>query len=199
MHYSELRQKLGDLPVFTSFDIKKHDPDFYYSRLTEWQNKNYIKKLVKGFYIFNDQEHNENDLFTIANRLYFPSYISLESAFGYYNLIPEGVFTITSITTKNTRKVNTEIASFSYRHQKQNLFFGYYMAKSNKIGFKIAYLEKALLDYFYLNTNISTLKDMQELRFNHESLKEQLNKDRLRNYLEIFSNNNLEKRIKCLI
>jgi hypothetical protein len=52
----------------------------------------------------------------IANPLYGPSYISLEYALSYYGLIPERVESITSVTTKRSKKFITPLGSFSYEH-----------------------------------------------------------------------------------
>ena len=63
-----------------------------------------ILKLKKGLYTsVNSKTH----LFCIANLLFAPSYISLESALSYWGLIPEKVNNITSITNK--RKKNSII------------------------------------------------------------------------------------------
>jgi len=72
--------------------------------------------------------------------------------------------------------------------------FGYELISYRNQNFKIAEPEKAILDYFYLNTNLRTTEDFDGLRFNSEEFKEQTNKDILRNYLAAFSNKRLEKR-----
>jgi predicted transcriptional regulator of viral defense system len=78
MQYLDLKTKLKDFPVFSIKDIEKVDSSFHKQRLSEWQKKGYVKKVRQGFYIFSDLEMNEQTLFTIANRIYKPSYISLE-------------------------------------------------------------------------------------------------------------------------
>jgi predicted transcriptional regulator of viral defense system len=80
MRYLELKESLKDFTVFSLADIRQTDSFFHRRRLNEWQEKGYIKKLIRGFYIFSDLELNENVLFEIANRIYAPSYISLEIA-----------------------------------------------------------------------------------------------------------------------
>ena len=40
----------------------------------------------------------------IANRMVSPSYVSLEFALSYHQIIPETVYEITSVTTKSTRR-----------------------------------------------------------------------------------------------
>ena len=58
-------------------------------------------RLKKGLYTLQTDLPSEEE---IANKLYMPSYISFEYALGYYQLIPEMVYTITSATSKPTRK-----------------------------------------------------------------------------------------------
>jgi predicted transcriptional regulator of viral defense system len=57
-------------------------------RLYEWQQKRYIERLANNYYIFSDYPMNDDLLKRIANTIYSPSYIALESALSYYQLIP---------------------------------------------------------------------------------------------------------------
>lgn len=54
--------------------------------------------------------------FLIANHLRGPSYISLESALSYWNIIPERVYQISSVTLKTTKNYTTPIGRFSYQY-----------------------------------------------------------------------------------
>ncbi|MCK4418271.1 hypothetical protein KAV79_00495, partial [Candidatus Aerophobetes bacterium] len=125
MQYVELKEALKDFTIFSLNDIKRIDRSFFRTRLNEWQGKEYIKKVIKGYYIFSDLELNENALFEIANKIYKPSYISFETALSFYHLIPESVYGITSASTRRTYKFKTQMAEFSYRTIKPELFFGY--------------------------------------------------------------------------
>jgi len=194
MRFLEVKNNLKDLLVFTTKDIKKIDPDFFESRLTEWQEKGHIKKIIKGYYIFSDTEINELVLFAIANQIYSPSYISLESAFRYYNLIPEEVFTITSVSTRKTQEFNTDIAHFQYQSIKKELYRGYKIIGNGKGKFKIATMEKAIVDYFYLNSSMKTKEDFKGIRFNFDSL-EKLDKDQLKKYTRLIDKKAVSERI----
>jgi len=199
MRYLDLKQKLSDQLIFTANDIKKIDSNFYLSRLTEWQKKGYIKKAIKGYYIFSDIKLDEIALFAIANRIYSPSYISLESALRYYNVIPEGVFSITSVSTRNSYEFSTSIAKFKYRKENPVLFFGYHIIQKDNYKVKIATLEKTLLDYFYLNSEFSAKQDIEELRFNLAMLSENLDKEELIKQLNRFNNKRLKQIISILL
>ena len=194
MRFLEVKNKLGDLVVFTAKDIRKINPDFFDSRLTKWQEKNYIKKIIKGYYIFSDTEINELTLFAIANQIYSPSYISLDSAFRYYNLIPEEVFTVTSVSTRKTQEFNTDLGNFQYQSIKEELYRGYKVIGEKEKKFKIATMEKAIVDYFYLNPSIKTKEDFKGIRFNLDSL-EKLDRDQLKKYTQLINKKAVSKRI----
>lgn len=142
----ELKEALKDFNIFSLNDVEKIDKTFYRSRLNEWQDKGYIKKVIKGFYIFNDVSIDEDVLYEIGNKIYSPSYISLEKALSYYHLIPESVYEITSVTTRTTRLLKTPIASFSYRSIKPDFYFGYKIVNYDNKGYLIAEIEKTILD-----------------------------------------------------
>ncbi len=125
MQYNLFKSSLKDFTIFSLNDIKQVDPRFHRRRLNEWQIKGYLKKVIKGYYIFSDLEFNENILFEIANKIYSPSYVSFEMALSYYDLIPESVYGITSASTRRTYNFKTSIAEFNYRTIKPQLHFGY--------------------------------------------------------------------------
>ena len=52
----------------------------------------------------------------IANHIYGPSYLSMETALSHYGLIPERVYTVTSMTTKASKEFKTSIGLYSYSY-----------------------------------------------------------------------------------
>lgn len=194
MRFIELKQQLKDFIVFNLRDIRKIEVDFDLRRLAEWQKKGYIKMLRRGYYIFSDQEINEPVLFLIANKIYSPSYVSLEMALSYYNLIPEGVYSVTSASTRKTEKFKTPLAEFSYRRLKPELFFGYRLAEVNNQQYKISEIEKTVLDYLYLNPRMSDEAAFFEWRFNGEEFLAQADLGKFSEYLKAFKNKRLTNR-----
>lgn len=199
MRFLEFKEKLNKFIVFSLNDIRKIKADFDLRRLNEWQQKGYIKMIRRGYYIFSDLRINELTLFLIANKIYSPSYISLEMAFAYYNLIPESVYGITSVTSQKTDNFKTPLGEFIYRHIKPGLMFGYRLVEFEDYNFKIAEIEKAVLDYFYLNPHIKSQADFFELRFNADEFKTIANQEKMMSYLAGFNNKSLEKRINKFI
>jgi len=199
MQYIELRRQLKGFTVFSLSDVRNLDPSFYRRRLSEWQDKGYIKKLLKGYYIFSDLTLNENVLFEIANRVYNPSYISFESALSYHGLIPESVYGITSASSRRTYRFKTPIAEFYYRTVNPRLFFGYEIVKQGNKSFKMANPEKALLDYFYINTEIRKKEDFLSLRINKDNLLNRLDETRMKRYIKRFAQRVLTKRVNTFL
>ena len=190
MKFLEFRNALKTYTLFSITEIRKIDPNFHRRRLNEWQEKGYIKKVIRGFYTFSDLELNENSLFEIANTIHSPSYVSFEMALSFYHLIPESVYVITSASTRKPHKYTTSIGEFSYRKIKPGLFFGYDLVNYDSKRFKIASLEKTVLDYFYLNPHIT---DFSALRVNAELFWEQIDENKLYTYLRKFSQKRLMK------
>ena len=193
MNFISFKNSLRDFPVFSVADIRAAHGDFDRRRLSEWQKKGYIKKIIKGYYLFSDVDMNEDTLSAIANKIYKPSYISFESAMSHYRLIPESIFMITSASTRRTIMFETPVAKFSYRTIKPALFFGYSLLSD---GTNMAYMEKAILDFFYLNPSVQSADDFASLRLNREEIQVRVNMELLRGFLERFNHKRLSKTIK---
>ncbi|RLC35942.1 hypothetical protein DRH27_06030 [Candidatus Falkowbacteria bacterium] len=198
MKYIEFQRKFKNYPIISLIDVRTIFPDFDHRRFYEWQKKGYIKKVINNFYIFSDKELSDSEMNFIANKLYEPSYLSLEYALNYYSLIPEVVFLRTSVTTKKTKKIQSEINNFSYQKIKKDIFFGYKIIKAGNISYKIAEPEKAILDFFYLRKDINTSEDIYELRVNKISFKETVSQKKLREYLKIYNSKKLKQKLKIL-
>ena len=115
-------------------------------------------------------------LFSLANVLLKPSFISLEMALQYYGLFAEAVnYTVTSITTKLPRSFRNRTGIYSYRNISDGLFTGFTRIKGD-FDFMIALPHKAIFDYLYYYTNRFTKKVhpdlLEELRIDTSRLPE---------------------------
>ena len=198
MKYIDFNNAFKNRLLIDVREVRQIFPDFESRRFYEWQKKGYIKKLSRLFYVFSDRNINEAENNFIANKLLEPSYISLESALRYYNLIPEVVFLTTSVTTRKTKLLKTLIGDFQYRKVKEKLFFGYKIINTGQIAYKIADPEKALLDFLYFRSDIKSEGDIFELRINEESYREVIDQNKLKQYLEVFNSKALNKKIDKL-
>lgn len=193
--------KVEPLGVFSIADIELLYPNIDKRRLFEWKKKGYIVKIRNEWYCLPEFFEETYSSWIIANLAHAPSYISLESALNYYGLIPEGVFLTTSVTTKRSLRTLMAGNNYSYSHIKTALFRGYRLleADSYQRKIRIADFEKAIVDFFYFRSNYKTSKAISELRFNEPVLRENLNIDRLFQYLENFENKELEVRVNIML
>ena len=156
MTYVQL-QRMVKTEVFTILDVLKLFPNqseqLARVQLSRFFKRGLVVNLKRGLYCFADQKI---DPFIVANQLYTPSYISLETALNYHGVIPDVPLAgITSISPVTTRKFVTPIGTYYYQKVSQKLFWGY-----SERPFKIAFAEKALLDYeyFYGRKSLSSLR-----------------------------------------
>ncbi|MEA3230262.1 MAG: hypothetical protein U9Q05_00705 [Thermodesulfobacteriota bacterium] len=193
MNFVHFKNTLRDFPVFSIVDIRAAYGGFDRRRLSEWQKKGYIQKIIKGYYLFSDVDINENTLSAIANKIYKPSYISLETALSHYRLIPESIYMISSVSTRRTYRFEAPLATFSYRTIKPALFFGYSLLAG---GIKIAFMEKAILDFLYMNPSVRSEDDFFSLRLNREEMRGRINTERITDYVQRFNQKRLSNTVE---
>ena len=159
------------------------------SLLHRYKKQGFILQVKRGFYVFPDVL--PPDVY-VANKIYAPSYISLEFALSYHGVIPETVYEITSVTTKTTRQFETLGKVFSYTKIKKTAYTGYEIQKQQGLSFYIADAEKAFVDANYLR-----LKNKQKpiSRFN----KEKIDSRRAIKYALLFGNKKLISIIKTTL
>ena len=199
MRFTYFKAQLKDFIVFTLNDIRKVEPEFHRRRLNEWQDKGLIKKIRRDHYMFSDTPLNEQALFLVANHLYPPSYVSFEAALSFYGLIPEGVYSITSASSRKTAHFRTSIADFQYHRIKPSLFFGYRLDSYQGQWYKMAVMEKAVLDYLYLNPGIADEADFHEWRFNSRDFLAKADLTKLRRYATAFGSKLLSTRLEKML
>ncbi len=200
MRFRDFQDHIKDLPLFNLNDIRKFDPGFHRQQLRDWLNRGYIQTLVGGFYLLADIQMDESTLFMLANRIYEPSYISRESALAYYHIIPESVLGVTSISARKTKQFDSHLGRFMYTSIKPVLMFGYSVVTRQKtVKYKMASLEKAVLDYLYWNTRIDSLDDFAGLRWNQQELSILVDNLLFLKYLKIFDNQALDQRVSLLM
>ena len=198
MNYITFAKELKNFPAFSLKEIEKLSGKVYYHRLNEWQKKGYIKRIANGIFMFADEQIDDMYLYYLANKIYEPSYISLESGFAYYGFIPEAVYKTTSVTTKKTSHFQQDNIVFEYRSIHSRFNFGYTLVNWKNVTIKIAEPEKAIIDYFYLNTEINTIDRIEDMRFNTIAMNEQIDWNKIDRYLSIYENKMLSKRMQLL-
>lgn len=200
MRFRDFEAWLKGLPIFNLNDVRKFAPGFHRQQLSNWHNQGMIKHFAGGYYLLPDTPVDETLLFMAANKLYDPSYVSLESALAYYQVIPETVMGVTSIGSRKTRLYESAWGLFSYRSVKPVYMFGYRVVEIDQgRKFKMAVLEKAVLDYLYLNSNIHSSLDFEAFRWNQSQLQHLKDSEVLLKYLKIFNKKVLQNRVRLLM
>jgi hypothetical protein len=93
-----------------------------------------------------------------ANELYYPSYLSFESALSRYGILSQIPYTLTFATNRRSKKILLRDREVEYRQLKKEYFFGYKLEK----GLYIAEPEKAVLDQLYMISKGKASSDISE-------------------------------------
>lgn len=174
-------EHFGNIPVSTSAlaslfpDMKANKQKVY-----NIESSGNVIRLKRGLYVV-APEVSRVALSTelIANHLYAPSYVSMQTALRYYGLIPEAVYTTQSMTLKHTRSFDTPIGRFEYRTISREAFaIGVTSINKQNYAFLIATPEKALCDLIAYSpkVNLRYLTDVEQyleedIRFENEELR----------------------------
>lgn len=166
--------------------------------LHRWEKEDKIIKLKNGLYIFSGK-YRRKEIFEpwLAYLLKNPSYISLEKAMEYYQLIPEAIFTYTSVTSRNRPGVfETRVGRFKYFSIKKEFFWGYRGIESNDLRGYMAEPEKALLDTFYFTKGEIDINYLKEMRFQNLEI---LDRAKLEAYAKGFDKKRLYRAVKVFL
>ena len=182
MKWDLFYEKVQDMPVIETkmlrllFDNKNIE-----LQLNRWIKQGKIIQLKRGFYIL-EENYRKLDVFEpyIASILKSPSYISLEKALEMHHLIPDVVFSITSVTTKQRpAEFVSRIGRFKYSSIKKEYFWGYHTIELDDQKGYLADPEKALIDLFYFKQKRISIEYIQSLRLQNIEL---LKLDKLERY-----------------
>jgi len=139
-----------------------------------------LVRLKRGLYVVSSELSGKPvDAMLCANHIYGPSYVSLRWALRWYGLIPERVFTMTSVTSKRSRKFSNKLGEFSYYQvDKKYYSIGLKLLTENGITKIIASPEKALCDFLIYDRYVpgQSLKSLyqyleEDIRFDMDELR----------------------------
>jgi hypothetical protein len=125
---------------------------------------NDIIRVKKGLYVLGKEYNKPYNKFVLANLIYGPSYITAQTALAFWNMIPERVELIISMTAKRKKRFETPVGRFSYLYCPQKVFnIGIQLEDAgDQKKFLIASPEKALCDMTAIQTHLSTKNEMRE-------------------------------------
>jgi hypothetical protein len=127
------------------------------NKISRWLSSGMLLPLKKGLYLVSPEISGVNcPLPLIANALYGPSYVSLDYALFEHGLIPEQVFSITSVTTLRSKDFENNFGWFTYAHIPSDLFaIGVnQVVATDKASYLLASPTKALCDKLVLSRNL---------------------------------------------
>lgn len=189
VHFLQLIKE-KNLEIFTPYDLercfdisKKSISKFLHRGIKE----KFFIRAKRGLYFFTEKQP-ELQLF-LANKLYRPSYLSFDWALSYYHIIPESIYSITSVTTKPTREFTLGGQLYQYFTLKQKAFTGY---RPQNVGGKIVLLadpEKTLIDYLYF-VSLGKRKLNDRIDLNH------LSKNKVLTYARLYNRPKLIQLVK---
>jgi hypothetical protein len=164
-------KKFGVVPVNNSvlasvFDGYKSPND----KMSSLMRAGNLIRLKRGLYVVSPVlSGNKLSRQLVANHLYGPSYVSLESALSFYGLIPERVYAVRSITSRRAKSFSNPLGHFEYLTVPESYFaIGVKQEIVNdEYAFLIASPEKAVCDMIVTNRNfrIQSVKAMQKYLF----------------------------------
>ncbi len=169
MYFEDVLTQIHNLPLFQSDLLQAGDvdPAKLQKQLSRWTEAGKLNQLRRGLYVLAEPYRSTDPHpFLIANQLLSPSYISLQSALSYYELIPEAVLETTSITNRRrTVALETKLGTYLYQVVQKDFFTGFSLAEvTPKQLVYLARPEKALLDLIYLTPQGGKMSFLESLR-----------------------------------
>jgi len=129
-------------------------PDRQFSLLKRAMAAGEVVRIHRGLYCLATKYLRQKiDPLVLAQRIYGPSYISLETALSYHGWIPEAVYAVTSTSLNRSREFNTPMGHFSFTRVPQETFYAEVarVEKEDGSSFLLAAPLKALADYVYVH------------------------------------------------
>jgi len=153
----------NDFPYFTKEVLREPARKFsmpestFNSYIYKALRDGQIIRLKRNYYVtrlfYENHKTDTSYLFSLANILLKPSYISLETALQYYGLFPEAAdYTIASVTPKLPREFSNRTGRYTYRKINEKLFTGF-KNEGGDFNFTIALPHKAIFDTLYYHTS----------------------------------------------
>ena len=190
----EKLEQIGIIPIdYAVLRSLYSDYRFPRNKIANLEQEGKLIRLKRGLYVVSpDVSKQLLSMELIANHIYGPSYVSMESALRYYGLIPEQVYIVRSMIVDRSKKFENSIGNFEYITVDEK----YYpigitqQTVENKYNFLIASPEKALCDMLSVTPRFRIQSEKvlriyleDDLRFEMSALKN-MDSDIVRHCLE---------------
>jgi len=194
MVFGQLVELTGEMPCFDLALVVQAFGDRRESirvQLSRWMKQGKVVGLRRGMYTLSaTYRRRPLHLAELANQLYRPSYLSGLWALGHYDLIPERVVRLTSVTPRVPRRFENTIGVFDYQNIKKDCFFGFRREGIEGQAFWIADPEKAILDHWHLTAGEWSPGRLDEMRYQNVA---EVNGKRLQDYAARFGSPRLQR------
>ena len=108
-----------------------------------------------------------------ANKMYPPSYLSLDYVLHEHNMLTEIPQNLTSVGLRKTDHFSNNLGNFIYHKIKEELYLGFKVVKKGDFSILKATKAKALFDFLYLRKRLLVDKRaVEELRLNLDEFTE---------------------------
>lgn len=162
-------------------------------KISELVKKGELIAVKNGLYVAGENTRVQRpESFLIANHLWGPSYVSLETALSFWGFIPERVFETTSVTIKPNNLYRTAVGRFRY-HNAPSPYYSFGIKSVSLTPKQVALVaspEKAICDKIVMTPGVSLRSSMQttdflleDLRIDEESLSK-LNLSEISSWIE---------------
>ncbi len=169
-------------------------------------NNGELIRLRNGFYLIAEKiQHGTEKIIPyeqVANLLYGPSYVSLEWALSFYGMIPERVFTVTSMTLGRQKEFHTPVGDFTYFPLSASCYpIGVEQKKStSSLGnFLMASREKALADLIHITCKGLSLEELKVELIESKRLNMEIVRELDKNLLSEIAKNYRSRSVRNLI
>lgn len=200
MYFQKVSPYLRNLPLFESEYLfaGAENPQQVQRQLADWVRAGKVVQLRRGLYTLAQPHQSKHPhSYVIANRMVKASYVSLHTVLSHYDLIPEHVAVVTSITTGRPGTWQNLYGHFSYQHIQPDLFFGFeYRQVTQTQWAYMAAPEKALLDLIYLTPGADNEGYIRALRLQNL---DQLDVERLTTYVERINKPKLKRALPHIV
>jgi hypothetical protein len=168
MKYETALDIIGDDALFETGLLLAgvKDPRALQRQLPRWVRSGKLLKLRRGLYAVPAPHRTRPpDPFEVSNRLVRPSFVSMESALHFHEVIPDVPFGVTAVTTGRTGTHDTTLGTYVYHHVGPFRFWGFderEIAPGRRAY--VATPERALLDLLYARRGSEEPAYLRQLR-----------------------------------
>ncbi len=181
--------RAAGLDVFSTRDLAVlaggRDRGLANLQLHQWARRGWIRRLKRGLFELAWPEPAAVPDLLVANRLYEPSYVSLDTAMFQHGLVPDVAAQVTSVTSGTTKRFRNLHGVFTYFSVSPAAFRGYGVVAVQGRGVRMAEPEKAVVDRLYAALRRGERMESLAERWNRRGIR-RLDRGKMARYAALF-------------